>query len=42
MTCVCPPFLRAFCLALLTVAAIGAAGDAFAQKLSQTQINAMR
>jgi Cysteine rich repeat len=42
MTCVCRPFLRAFCLALLTVAAIGAAGDAFAQKPSQTQINAMR
>ena len=42
MPCVCRPFLRAFCLALLTVAAISAAGDAFAQKPSQTQINAMR
>jgi hypothetical protein len=42
MTCVCRPFLRVFCLALLTMAAIGAEGDAFAQKPSQTQINAMR
>jgi len=42
MTYVCRPFLRSFCLALSTVAAIGAAGDAFAQNPSQTQINAMR
>src|SRR5262245_28151939 len=42
MTFMCRPFLRVFCLALLTVASIGAAGDAFAQKPSQTQINAMR
>jgi len=42
MTFMCRPFLRVFCLALLTVASIGAAGDAFAQKPSQSQINAMR
>src|SRR5690242_4008417 len=43
MAVVCrPSLLRAFCIALLMAAAIGAGSDAFAQKPSQAQINAMR
>ena len=43
MAIVCrPSLLRAGCIALLMVAAIGAENDAFAQKPSQAQINAMR
>jgi hypothetical protein len=43
MAIVCRPSLfRAACIALLMVAAIGAGNDAFAQKPSQDQINAMR
>jgi len=42
MTCVCRQLLCAFCFALLTVISIGAGSDAFAQKPSQAQINAMR
>src|SRR5262252_4342151 len=42
MTCVCRSLLRAFCFALLIVTEISAGSDAFAQKPSQVQINAMR
>jgi len=43
MAIVCrPSLLRAVCIALLMAAAIGAGNDAFAQKPSQAQINAMR
>jgi hypothetical protein len=43
MAIVCRPSpLRAFCIALLMVAATGAGSDAFAQRPSQAQINAMR
>ena len=42
MTCVCRSLLRAFCFALLIVTEISAGSDAFAQKPSQAQINAMR
>jgi hypothetical protein len=43
MAVVCrPSLLRALCIALLMAAAIGAGSDAFAQRPSQAQINAMR
>jgi Cysteine rich repeat len=43
MAVVCQPsLLRAVCIALLMVVAIGAGSDAFAQRPSQAQINAMR
>jgi cysteine rich repeat protein len=43
MAVVCQPsLLRAVCIALLMVVAIGAGSEAFAQRPSQAQINAMR
>jgi cysteine rich repeat protein len=43
MAIVCRPSpLRAFCIALLMVVATGVGSDAFAQRPSQAQINAMR